>query len=295
MTCAWPFPGMAETAASKRAKFEADGFVVLGPILDQSRLDLMREHFSAVFRGEYETGNLPDSSLWQEGTSFPHLPRFMANSWKSDLTFARFVLSSDLAQTAAVLMHWESVRLAQDTLWLKPPTWVEGAFHQDNLDFLEPAFGVTCWCTLDNACPTQGTLQYVRGSHLWPKQDALPSEPDGATPSRARMLAAATVAGITLPDIIPLDVPAGTLVIHRSEIWHGSDINQSNTDHRRAIGVHLLPGGVRFVRSRRGYTFSRYKRSGSNELDETFFPIVWSASGYRTPMIDHYCDSGEIL
>ena len=294
MKDAWSFPGLVESAASNRTKFETDGFVVLGQIVDPSRLDLMREHFSAVFRGEYETGNLPDSALWQEGTSLPHLPRFMANSWKSDLTFARFVLSPTLAQAAAVLMGWESVRLAQDTLWLKPPKWDEGAFHQDNLDFLEPEFGVTCWCALDKSTPTQGTLQYVRGSHLWPRPDGLYVEPDGTPPSRARMLAAATAAGVTRLDIVPLDVPAGTVVMHRSEMWHGSDGNQSNIDQRRAIAVHLLPSRVRFVRSRGGYIFSRYKRIGSNELDESFFPIVWSASGYRTAMADHYCYAGEI-
>lgn len=294
MECAWRFPELIEIAASKRDKFATDGFVVLGRILDQSRLDLMREHFSAVFKGEYETGNLPDSSLWQEGTSFPHLPRFMANAWKSDLTLARFVLSSGIAEASAALMDWDSVRLAQDTLWLKPPKWDEGPFHQDNLDFLEPAFGVTCWCTLDNACPTQGTLQYARGSHLWPRAGGSLVQPDGAVPSRACMLAAASAAGVTVPDIVPLDVPAGTMVMHRSEIWHGSDANQSDTDHRRAIGVHLLPPRVRFIRSRRGYIFSRYKRMGSNELDESFFPIVWSSSGYRTPLVDHYCQTGEI-
>jgi len=293
MTSAWSFPGLAETAASNRDKFEEDRFVVLGKILDQPQLDLMREHFAAVFRGDYETGNLPDSSLWQEGTSFPHVPRFMANVWKSDLTFARFVLSSDLARAAAVLMRWDNVRLAQDTLWMKPPKWTEGAFHQDDLDFFEPAFGVTCWCTLDNACPTQGTLQYVRGSHLWPRPDSPLTEPSGAVSSRARMLAAATVAGISTPDVVPLDVPAGTLVAHRSETWHGSDLNQTHSVHRRAIGVHLLPGRVRFTRSGRGYIFGRYKRIGSDELDESFFPIIWSSSGYRTSVLDHYCHTGE--
>ena len=30
----------------------------------------------------------------------------------------------------------------------------------------------------------------------------------------------------------------------------------------------------------------RYKRIGSDEMDESFFPVLWREDGYRTPFLD---------
>ena len=30
----------------------------------------------------------------------------------------------------------------------------------------------------------------------------------------------------------------------------------------------------------------RYKRTGSDEMDESFFPVLWREDGYRTPFLD---------
>ena len=37
-----------------------------------------------------------------------------------------------------------------------------------------------------------------------------------------------------------------------------------------------------------GYVYSRYKRLGSKEMDEAFFPILWRDDGYRSVFIDPY-------
>lgn len=293
MVATWDFRGLPEAAAERREAFGKDGFVVLGNILDEGRLDTLRFRFEAVFRGEFETGNQPDSWLWQEGTSHSHLPRHMANVWKSDLAFARYVLSADLAHAASVLMGWDAAKLAQDTLWLKPPLWPEGEFHQDRLEFLQPAYGVTCWLTLDDTRPECGTLQYARGSHHWARSvEHMPHE--GKAPQSRWRMAAAAAAGSSDLDIVPLEVSAGTLAVHHGNTWHGSTANEVPGVARRAVGVHLLPAHTRFATHRGGYIYGRYKRIGSDELDESFFPITWAADGRRTSTIDGYCSTGEL-
>jgi phytanoyl-CoA hydroxylase len=292
-TGAWTFPGLGELAMSRIQDFARDGFVVLGTVLDNARTAVLAERFAAVFRGEFETSNLPDGWFWQEGTSDPDVPRHMANVWKCDLSFARYVLSPDLGCAVASLAGWPAVRLAQDTLWLKPPNWPEGEFHQDRLAFLDPADGLTCWLAIDDARPDHGTLQYVRGSHRWTQPEGRWSEAIVAPESRKRMLTAAA-ANAALIDIVPLNVPAGTLVVHSGNIWHGSSANHHALSIRRAIGVHFIRFDTKFSDPRGGYIFGRYKRIGSFDLDDSFFPVTWSEQGGRTPTLDRFCATGEL-
>ncbi|WP_121967699.1 hypothetical protein [Leptolyngbya sp. BC1307] len=38
-----------------------------------------------------------------------------------------------------------------------------------------------------------------------------------------------------------------------------------------------------------GYIYGRYKRLGSTEMDESFFPILWQKAGGRSPHLADYC------
>jgi hypothetical protein len=55
------------------------------------------------------------------------------------------------------------------------------------------------------------------------------------------------------------------------------------------LGVHLLPDHTRFRPSGAGYIFGRYQRVGDTTMDETFFPILWTQAGYRSPFLADYC------
>lgn len=41
-----------------------------------------------------------------------------------------------------------------------------------------------------------------------------------------------------------------------------------------------------------GAIYSRYKRVGDTAMDETFFPILWTAEGHRSPFIRAYLEHG---
>jgi hypothetical protein len=62
---------------------------------------------------------------------------------------------------------------------------------------------------------------------------------------------------------------------------------------RRSVGVHMIREDARFSDRPGGYIYRRYQRTGDPELDESFFPILWSSEGRRTNWIDTYCASGR--
>ena len=60
---------------------------------------------------------------------------------------------------------------------------------------------------------------------------------------------------------------------------------QPGGHHRRALVSHLLPAHARFHPTNVDQTYSRYRRRGDLSMDESFFPVVWDATGGRTPWL----------
>ena len=83
-------------------------------------------------------------------------------------------------------------------------------------------------------------------------------------------------------DLVPVVVRPGGGSFHHGLTWHGSAPNTSGTVARMALVSHLIPAETRFHETNVDITYSRYRRHGDLSLDESFFPIVWSESGYRT-------------
>jgi ectoine hydroxylase-related dioxygenase (phytanoyl-CoA dioxygenase family) len=167
------------------------------------------------------------------------------------------------------------------------------AFHQDTsvMDFLEPPQTLTCWMTLDNTHRDAGTLEYVPGSHLWPLT-AIPEKFHATKDHLAPMLAAARGAGVDRSERVFVEVPAGSCTFHSGEMWHGSGSNRSGALMRRSIGIHLLPAIAQFSSRNGGYIYRRYQLTGSSELHESFFPVLWSRHDNRTSWIVKYLEKG---
>lgn len=287
------FPRLSEISPADRAKFEADGFLVVERILAPEQIEELRGRFPLLFAGKFDTGVYPDEWYWREGMSLPDVTRHMANAWKADLSVAKLALSESVGRFAAGLCGWSGARLGQDTIWWKAPKTKPIAYHQDSsfMDFLEPSTSVTCWVTLDDTHPDAGTLEYARGSHKWPLT-RLPDAFHGHEDHRAQMRAAAEAAGLKAPEPFFIQVPAGSCVFHSGNTWHGSAANITGDRMRRAIGIHMLPEQALFSDRPGGYIYRRYQRTGDPVLDESYFPMLWSRSGRRTKWIEAYCESG---
>jgi len=290
----WTLPALADITQDQIDAFDRDGFLVIESVLEGERVEQLRNTFPRLFRGDFDTGVYPDEWHWREGLSFPDVTRHMCNAWKSDLTVAKLALSPDIGRAATKLTGWDGVRLGQDTIWWKPPGTKAGALHQDTsfMDFLAPKKTVTCWFTLDDTQRNAGTIEYVPGSHRWPVTP-LPKNIVTAENHRAGMDHAAGAAGIEPPEPVRLEVPAGSCVFHAGEIWHGSGPNETADKTRRSVGIHMLPAKVSFTGHPGGYIYRRYQRAGSTELDESFFPVTWSAADAATSWIPGYCLTGR--
>lgn len=280
---------MARTEAltvEQRDAFERDGFLIVEEgLVSEEALELLRERYLRLFDGEYETGIRPDEVNWVPGRDPDDRTRQLCNAWKSDTVVAGQVLAERTGRLAAQLTGWNGVRILQDNALWKPPGTKAIGFHQDSsyAGYLVPPEMVTCWIALHDTEAGAGPVEYVRGSNRWPK----------APPQRSQFHApddwlagprAAAPDGAEL-DVVPVVVKAGGGSFHHGLTWHGSAPNESATVARMALVSHMIPADARFHHENVDVVYSRYRRRGDLSLDESFFPVMWHESGYRTPWL----------
>jgi len=266
--------------------FERDGFLIVEEgLVSQRGLERLRERYERLFAGEYETGIRPDEVNWVPGRDPEDRTRQLCNAWKADNVIAAQVLSERTGRLAAQLMGYRGVRILQDNVLWKPPGTKAIGFHQDSsyADYLVPPEMVTCWISLHDTAEDAGPLAFVRGSNHWPK----------SSPERTQFHApddwlagarAASPDGEEL-EIVPVVVNAGGGSFHHGLTWHGSAPNESATVARMALVSHFVPVETRFHETNVDVTYSRYRRRGDLSLDESYFPVVWDETGYRTPWL----------
>ena len=268
------------------ATFARDGFVIVPDVLRGDEIAALRARFEPLFSGIFDTGLQPYEWNWKMGESRDDVSRQICNGWKGDRAIAATVLRADIGRAAARLRGWPGARINQDNVIWKPPGTKALGFHQDDSyqDWIVPNEMLTCWITLDDTRADQGTIEYVRGSHRWPlappiAQFHAPDDP------LADMMAAARAAGAEDPEIVPIEVAAGSAVFHHGRTWHGSRSNRGSAP-RRSVVSHCMSSAARFHETRLSPIYSRYKRHGSTEMAESFYPILWREDGYRTPWLE---------
>lgn len=288
-------PSSAFFTPEQKAQFQDDGFLVVDRLIDPSLAEAIKNRFPLLFRGEFDTGVYPDEWHWREGMGRDDVTREIVNSWKSDYTIASVVLSERLGRLPAELAGWMGTRVGQDDIWWKPPGTKAVSFHQDApyFDFLNPRRElITCWIALDDTSRTAGTLEYVRGSHKWPQESKmLQNAFFTAQDYRASLDHTAKHLGLPRPEVVPVEVPAGGAAFHSGPTWHGSGPNTDKTRVRRSLAIHFLPSHATFQPTGVGYIYGRYKKWGSVEMEETFFPITYRHDGYRSPFLASYCST----
>jgi len=282
---------MIELSDDQISRFHDDGFLILDRLISEHEAARVAARFEPMFRGEFETGLYPDEWNWQEGRDSPDRTRQICNGWKSDRTIAKLVLGQEIGRICAGLAGWPGARIGQDNVIWKPPGAKALGFHQDDsyCDWVVPLGYVTVWIALDPTTAAGGTVEYARGSHKWglfPPMGAFHAPDD----YRKSVDEAAASVGAEVK-IVPVEVPAGGCAIHAGGTWHGSGTNKGDMP-RRAVVAHCISSEARFHTSNISYIYSRYKRAGSTDMDESYFPILWTRDGYRTPFLNDYCREG---
>lgn len=280
-------------SAAQLKQFQEQGFLMLDQFLDPERVEQITERLDPLFATRFETGIYPDEWHGRPSLSKPNATRQMCGMWRCDRTIASFSLSAEIARLNATLMGWAGARFATDACWIKPPDAPEVVFHRNNITVsgIEPATVVTCWIALSDAEAAAGTLEIVPGSHRWnsPEQVRFLHAPD--YDYRQPLYEAAAAAGVSEPEILAVELPPGGCIFLHGSLWHGSGKNTTIDKTRRSFAVSTLPAESKFQPpgAGYGYIYSRYRRFGSLEMDESYFPIAWTEDGYRTPFLAEYC------
>lgn len=272
------------------ARFAEDGFLIRDRIIDDAMVDRLRAAMDDCFEGRFETGLMPDEVNWGPGSP-AHVTRQICNGWKADRRFAAIVLDPAIGHALALVNGWPGTRIAHDNILWKPelrdgqPGGTLG-MHQDSAYavWAEPGLMSTVWIALDDVTAEGGTMVFARGSHLWERRPPIAQFHNPAD-WQAEFRAAAEATG-TEPEIVPVAVPAGGGSIHHGWLWHGSGPNRSGRP-RRSVVSHCFSSESRFT-DQVGYVYSRYKRVGSHEMDESHFPILWHRDGYRSGFLGPY-------
>ena len=266
--------------------FRRDGFLIVEEgLLSPAAIEALRQRFAALFDGDYTTGIAPDEVNWKAGRDPEDVTRQICNGWRSDDVIAAQVLSERTGRLAAQLMGYRGTRMLQDNCLWKPPGARSLGMHQDGsyAGYLVPPEMITCWVALDDTQAQGGTIEYVPGSHRWPRvppdRGSFHAPEDWLAP-----LAAATPEGVE-PERVPVEVKAGGCSFHHSLTFHGSGPNEA-TRERRALVSHLVPEETRFHPTETDLIYSRYRRRGDLSLDESYFPVVWDAEGGRSAWLE---------
>lgn len=272
----------------QKSLFHKQGYLVVENFNEPELLTTALARFESLFRGEFETGLQPDEWNWREGESPSDHSRQICNGWKSDRAIARLVLDETVGQNCAQLMGWPGARINQDNVIWKPPEAKPLGFHQDDTyqDWIEPASMVTCWMALDDTSKEGGTIEYVRGSNHWPVASEkftfhAPSDYHEGLKHAAGQL------GIKNYIVDKLEVKTGDVVFHHGRTWHGSGRNET-THPRRSVVSHCMSSEAHFRLDKTSPIYSRYKRHGTTEMDESFFPIIYNVSGYRSECLAEF-------
>ena len=277
---------VASLTSEQVSRFRQDGFLIVEEgLIGDDALERLRERYLRLFEGEYETGIRPDEVNWVPGRDPEDRTRQLCNAWKADTVIAAQVLSERIGRLGAELMGYSGVRILQDNVLWKPPGTKAIGFHQDSsyADYLVPPEMVTCWMSLDETEADAGPLEFVRGSNHWPK--APPARSQFHAPDDWLVGVRASAPPGEEVETVPVVVRAGGGSFHHGLTWHGSAPNTSASRARMALVSHFVPVETRFHETNVDVTYSRYRRRTDLSLDESFFPVVWSESGYRTPWL----------
>lgn len=278
---------MPGPTAEQIAAYERDGFLVVDEFLPLDEVERVRERLTHVFAHEWETGIAPDEVNYDPQTTPPDRTRQLCNVWKADRVLAATTLAERNAAFAAGLCGADGLRIGQDNLIWKPPNGKALLAHQDGsyLNYLSPPNMITCWMALDDTAADTGTICYLRGSHRWPRVPVggqFHAPDDWLSWAREMKPPEAEI------DIVPIEVPRGGAAFHDAWVFHGSPPNERSDAERRAVISHLIDASTRWNPAEPHPIYSRYRRPGELEMDEAFFPVLWSRDGRRSRFVDDY-------
>lgn len=160
-----------------------------------------------------------------------------------DPTFERFTYTSDLAKVAADIGMADALALQSMYIFKQPLIGGEVGCHQDaTFLYTDPITVTGFWFAVQDATLENGCLWAAPGGHRTTLRKTFhragPSDSDGT-----RFEIHDTAPLPDPADLVPLPVPAGTLVLLDGLLPHWSDVNRSPVS-RHAYTLHCISGAA---------------------------------------------------
>lgn len=265
---------------NQKKDFKKKGYLIIENFFSQKKVSYLKKLSSKLFDGIFSTGISPDRIKWNKKMN-KKIPRQLCNVWKSDINFKKIITDKTIAKIASELMSWNGVRLGQDSL-----IWVTSkgggiSMHQDDSyqDWHSSNSTITCSISLTNVNRNNSGLQFLEGSHLEKRSKPIKKFFFGSkfdhTVKKGKLK--------KLKKVI-VEGKAGIISFHHGNLWHGSNVNLSSKD-RLSLVIHLIPINSKFKSKINHPVYSHYKKFNNLEMDENFFPILWSKRGKRSKFL----------
>lgn len=226
--------------------FRDNGFLNYGRVLTDEQVRDLRDALDRVVAGKSASEAERVANL----SGGDKVVTQIVNIWEAEPAFKAHLSNSVIVPLVAQLMDTDTVRVWHDQIQIKPPR-VGGPtiWHQDHpyWPIIQPADLVSAWVALEDAVIENGAMWMVPGSYKWGpylgakgggtignKEDELSPDYDPALIPDGQKV-----------EIVPCEVPAGSVVFHHCLTWHGAPPNKSERN-RPAIAVHYMPGWTRY-------------------------------------------------
>jgi hypothetical protein len=234
-----------QSAGNHRDRYEHDGFYIHdSSVLPHDTLARAVRGLEDVRNGVYDTGEEPDSRLWNPGDD-PHALCKIEQPQLASHALREAICSPLLGQLAGAVTGAQMVQVWWVQLLYKPgvPNPISGdtttnvGWHQDLAYWHEWTEGselFTAWLALSDVTSDAGPMVFVPGSHQWGLLgggDFFEQDQDRV---RGRLSIPEGATWRETPDLLP---PGGVSFHHRL-LFHGSHQNVSNAP-RRSLAIHL--------------------------------------------------------
>jgi len=263
--------------------FKHQGYVVIDNYFSSTLIKRLIDSGYQLIDGNYETSIAPDKIKKPYSVENTE-PIQLCNIWKSNDLFSRTILSEEIGKIASFLIQWDGVRLNQDSLFLVKPGSGGVSMHQDDVyqDWNTPGNLITATIVLTDIGGSRGGIEFIPGSHKWGTN----SQPiKNFFTGESYKESVKPYSETKDVESVAVSAKSGALVFHHGLLWHGSNINASEVD-RMSVACHYMPYDSKFHHEINNPVHSHYKIHGTLEMDESFFPVLWSQSNGRSEFLN---------
>jgi phytanoyl-CoA hydroxylase len=214
-----------------KKEFQDNGYVLIPGFLSDVEVKEIKQNFDRVIADVVP--KMPANNVFYEGAASPETLKQLIDIHVQDAFFLNVLSNSKFKEIAEFLLDDEVI--GKNLEYFNKPAKIGKPTppHQDGYYFmLNPSVAVTMWMALEPADEENGSVKYVRGSHLTGMR------PHGRTQTLGFSQ------GITdfgtaqdQNDLVNIPANPGDLLIHHSLTVHLAGANKSENRSRKALGL----------------------------------------------------------